>query len=76
MKVKTSITLSEELVSAVERIAEEGESRSAVIERLLRERLTERARETKDRRDLALINKHAEQLNEEAEDVLKYQVEF
>ena len=26
--------------------------------------------------DLALLNRHAEQLNEEAEDVLKYQVDL
>ena len=76
MKVKTSVTLSEELVEAVDKITRKGESRSAVIERLLRQSFTQRARQTKDKRDLALINEHAEQLNEEAEDVLKYQVEF
>ncbi len=74
--MKTSVTLSEELVKAVDQITREGESRSAVIERLLQESFTQRARQTKEKKDLAIINKHAEQLNEEAEDVLKYQVEF
>ena len=76
MKVKTSITLSEDIVTTVDRLAKEGESRSEAIERLLRERFAERAQQARDLRDLELINKNADQLNEEARDVLKYQVEL
>ena len=76
MKVKTSITLSEDIVTTVDRLAKEGESRSEAIERLLRERIADRARQARDLRDLELINKNADQLNEEARDVLKYQVEL
>lgn len=76
MKVKTSITLSEDVVKTVERLAKKGESRSEAIERLLRGVFVQQARRAQDQNDLEIINKHADQLNEEAEDVLEYQVEL
>jgi metal-responsive CopG/Arc/MetJ family transcriptional regulator len=76
MKVKTSITLSEDIISTIDQLAKDGESRSEAIERLLRERIAEQARQQRERRDLELINKNADELNEEAQDVLKYQVEL
>ena len=76
MKVKTSITLSEDVLKTVSRATRKGESRSEAIERLLREGLETRTRQAADARDLALINRHAEELNGEAEDVLKYQVDL
>jgi metal-responsive CopG/Arc/MetJ family transcriptional regulator len=75
MKVKTSLTLSEEVLRAVRRASVRGESRSEAIERLVREGLAARARRQTDQRDLALINAHADALNAEAGDVLDYQVE-
>ncbi len=75
MKLKTSVTLDEELVSAVEKAAREGESRSRVIERLLRQSLAARERAAIDQRDRDIIDAHAAELNGEAVDVLGYQVE-
>ena len=75
MKLKTSITLDQEVVAAVEAIARSGESRSQVIERLLRQSLAARARSAMDERDRGIINAHADELNEEALDVLGYQLE-
>ena len=75
MKMKTSITLDKEVVTAVEETAREGESRSQVIERLLRQSLAVRERDAIDKRDRNIINAHADELNEEAVDVLGYQVE-
>ena len=75
MKMKTSITLEKEVVTAVEETAREGESRSQVIERLLRQSLAARERDAIDKRDRNIINAHADELNEEAVDVLGYQVE-
>ena len=74
MKVKTSVTLSEDITRTIDRITRKGESRSRTIERLLREGLQQRARREADRRELAAINEHAYELNAEAEDVLTYQV--
>ena len=75
MKLKTSVTLSEDVVKTLRSAARKGESRSETIERILREGLAARARQTADRRDLALFNRHAKALNAEAEDVLAYQAD-
>ena len=76
MKRKTSVTLSEDIVKTLDKTARAGESRSQIIERLLREQFAAEARRATDRRELALINRHAEQLNTEAADVLRYQVDL
>jgi metal-responsive CopG/Arc/MetJ family transcriptional regulator len=76
MKRKTSITLAEGIVKAVDRLTPKGGSRSETIERLLRESILRQARRSRDLKDLEVINRHAEQLNEEAEDVLTYQVDL
>jgi metal-responsive CopG/Arc/MetJ family transcriptional regulator len=73
MKLKTSVTLSEDLVKMVDRAARKGEARSQVLERLLREALAARARREADKRDRDLLNRHAEALNAKAEDALRYQ---
>ena len=75
MKSKTSITLSEDLVRAIDELTPEGKSRSETIEQLLRESFAARERRARDLQDLEAINRHAPELNEEAEDVLTYQVE-
>ena len=72
MKSKTSITLSEDVLLDVERCAG-GESRSAFIERVLREYFRRRARDLLDAEDLERLNREAERLNIEAEDVLDHQ---
>lgn len=76
MKLKTSITLSEDVLKTIRRAARKGESRSETIERLLRETLAVRARLAAGQRDLALINLHADALNAEVEDVLEYQADL
>ena len=75
MKSKTSITLSEDILAGVKRASRKGESRSETIERLLRERLSEEAARRARDREIALINRHADELNAEMADVLTYQVE-
>ncbi len=73
MKEKTSITLSGEVLAAIDRIAGPKQSRSAFIEQVLREFLRQRARATIEARDLERINAAARRLNAEASDVLEYQ---
>lgn len=75
MKLKTSVTLSEDLLAGVKRAARRGESRSETVERLLRERLNEVAQRERHAREVAQINRHADALNSEAADVLAYQGE-
>lgn len=73
MKSKTSVTLSEDLVAAIDELTPDGGSRSDTIERLLRESFAARERRARDLKDLDAINRHAGELNAEAEDVLTYQ---
>ncbi len=73
MKEKTSITLSKEVLTGIDRIAGSKQSRSAYIEAVLAEHLRARARAHRDARDVAIINRHAEQLNRDALDALDYQ---
>jgi len=76
MKVKTSITLSEDIVARLDQLACGGESRSELIERLLRESFLEMERRARDSKDLEVINRNADELNKEADDVLGFQVEL
>jgi metal-responsive CopG/Arc/MetJ family transcriptional regulator len=74
MKEKTSVTLSPEVLAGIDRLAGTKHSRSAVIERVLRRYLRDRARTSEQRRDLLLLNEAADDLNLEAADILDYQV--
>jgi metal-responsive CopG/Arc/MetJ family transcriptional regulator len=73
MKEKTSITLSREVLSGIDRIAGSKQSRSAFIEAVLTEYLRKQARARVEARDLELINQAADELTAEVEDVLRYQ---
>jgi len=73
MKEKTSITLSSELLAKIDKLAGAKVSRSAFIERALRDYLAERSRRAAQARDLERINVAAEQLNAEMADALEYQ---
>ena len=76
MKVKTSITLSEDIVAAVDQLAGESGNRSEVIETALRSYLAQQKRDEQNRRDLEIINRRHVRLNKEAEDVLAFQGEW
>ena len=74
MKVKTSITLSEDLLKEVDRLAGAHKNRSDFIEKALRAAVREVERKRQDARDLEILNRNADALNREAEDVLDFQV--
>ena len=73
MKDKTSITLSKEVLARIDRLAGSKQSRSAFIEAVLTEYLRRHARAQVEARDLELLNKAADELSEEIEDILGYQ---
>jgi metal-responsive CopG/Arc/MetJ family transcriptional regulator len=73
MKAKTSLTLSEDLVASIDKLAGPKVSRSAYIEQILREFVNRRAQARKDARAVAAINRHAAQLNVEMSDALSFQ---
>ena len=74
MKVKTSITLERDVVSAIDRQSDAFGSRSEFLETAARQLLARLAKTAKDRRELELINRRSVTLNREAADVLDYQV--
>jgi metal-responsive CopG/Arc/MetJ family transcriptional regulator len=74
MKAKTSITLSSEVLTAVDRSAGSKASRSAFIENVLREYFKAKMREAINARDLELINAHADYLTRESRELDEYQV--
>jgi metal-responsive CopG/Arc/MetJ family transcriptional regulator len=74
MKVKTSITLSDNVLTAIDRKMGDFKSRSDFLEFAAKSYLAQLARTEKDKKDLEIINRRAEAINREAEDVLDFQV--
>ena len=75
MKVKTSITLSQELLREIDtQIEAQERSRSEFIEEAVRAFLAGADRAALQVREAALLRKHAAALNAEMADVLEYQV--
>jgi len=74
MKVKTSVTLAEDLLKAIDEQPGPHKSRSDFIEKAVRAYISQAIRDRQNARDLDIINRHAERLNQEASDVLTYQV--
>lgn len=76
MKMKTSITLSVEVLKAIDKLSGEFKNRSEFIETALRAFIAQTIRNQRNARDLDIINRHATRLNKEAIDVLAYQVDL
>lgn len=74
MKVKTSITLAEDLLKVIDEQSGPHRSRSDFIEKAVRAYVAKVNRDQQDARDLEIINRQADRLNQEAKDVLNYQV--
>jgi metal-responsive CopG/Arc/MetJ family transcriptional regulator len=76
MKIKTSVTLSKDVIALIDQHAEGESNRSAFIELAVRTYLQILKRKKRDQDDLRTINRLSGKLNKEAEDVLSYQVEL
>ena len=76
MKIKTSVTLSEDLVREIDALAAQYGNRSALIEQAVRDFIAAETRRKRDLQDLEILNRKADALNEEAMDVLSYQVKL
>jgi metal-responsive CopG/Arc/MetJ family transcriptional regulator len=72
MKIRTSVTISSELLVQLNELA--GNRRSEIIEMALQDYFKKKHRQERDNRELEIINKNAKALNKEALDVLEYQV--
>jgi metal-responsive CopG/Arc/MetJ family transcriptional regulator len=76
MKVKTSITLSDELIQVMDQYGQTYKNRSAFIEAAIRAYIKQIIRSRQNTRDIEIINRNSERLNVEALDVLAYQVQL
>jgi len=74
MKVKTSVTLSEDLLKAIDEQSGPQKNRSEFIENALRSYIGKVIRDRQNAKDLEIIDRQADRLNDEAADVLSYQV--
>ena len=74
MKIKTSITLSEEILKAIDLHIGDYRSRSEFIETAAQKFIVQLERRKAEQRDLEIINRRADSLNAEAKDVLTYQL--
>jgi len=75
MRVKTSVTIDEAVLRGIDKATSRGRSRSRVIEEAARDFLARRARAAREARDLEILDRNAEYLNREMDDVLSYQVD-
>ena len=75
MRVKTSVTIDERVLRAIDKATTRTRSRSRLIEDAAREFLARRARSVREARDLAILNESADALNREMQDVLAYQAD-
>lgn len=74
MKVRLSITLSDDLVTEIDRMAADT-SRSAAMERLLRQAIRMQNRELAERDESARLDRFAAWLAHEDDDLLDYQAD-
>ncbi len=76
MKIKTSITLDEDLLKCIDEEFGGKTNRSQFIEEAVKEYVDQRVHKKRDLADLEILNKKADKLNKEAADVLSYQVDL
>lgn len=73
--MKSTITISDELIKAIDRITGQKNNIEKLIERLLRKYIdAEEKKKKQELNDLRILNDNSEYLNSEAEDVLTYQI--
>lgn len=72
MRVRTSVTLPEELLVEVDALAGKKNGRSAVVESALVAYVAKEKPKKLNRRDIRIINENAEKLNKEALETLEY----
>ena len=76
MKLKASITLSEDSLKALDALGGEFKNRSDAIENAVVFFLESRRAKIREQKDLKILNRKAKRLNREAEEVLSYQIEI
>jgi len=76
MKIKTSITISKNLIKEIDAVVQNSGNRSRFIEEAIISYIEKKRRISRDKKDFDLINAKEKLLNKEASDVLSYQVKY
>ena len=76
MKIKISISLSGDLLKAIDEYAGEYNNRSEFIEEAIRDFIKQLIRRQQGARDLEIINRRSNYLNKEAMEIFTYQVDL
>ena len=74
MKIKTSVAVDKTLLEKAAKLSHRYRNRSELMEAALRAYVVRVSRQEKKAKDLEIINRRAATLNQEALDVLDYQV--
>lgn len=75
-RIKTSVVLPKKLLMSVDKIKSKKQSRSKLIEGLLNDFVAKEKRKELNRRDMKIINRNADEINEEVLETLNYQVSW
>ncbi len=75
MKIKTSVTLSSEILKSIQQFTKKGQ-RSEFVEKALWKYLDFVKREKRNQKDTKIYEKQADSLNQEAEEILAFQDDF
>ncbi len=73
MKIKTSITISEQLLANIDELRQPDTNRSAFIEDAMWTVIHQMRRDAQTAKDIEIINRRADYLNEETEEALSFQ---
>lgn len=76
MRVRTSISLPEELLVKVDKLAGAKKRRSQVVESALVAYVAKQAPQKLNKRDIDIINQNADLINEQVEETLEFQAEW
>jgi metal-responsive CopG/Arc/MetJ family transcriptional regulator len=76
MRTKTSVSLTEELLAEIDRVAGRNVNRSEFFEKAAWDRLALLKRKRREARDGRILQRQARALNAEAIDVLEYQADW
>lgn len=74
MKIKTSVTISQELLTVMDEFLDSDKNRSLFLEKAAWSYIAKLRRAQRNARDLEIINQRADYLNAETLDALSYQV--
>ncbi|MDI6791325.1 MAG: ribbon-helix-helix domain-containing protein [bacterium] len=74
MAQQITIPLPNDLVAELDKLADDTKNRSKFVESFLRKHLAQVSLGKPESNDLRILNKNSDYLNQEAEDVLSYQV--